>query len=74
MREQASTNDANKRKLLFDRVQEIARQQEPFIYLVHKNALSAVSWKVRGAEPVVLSPHTYWQIERMSLSTEQASK
>jgi peptide/nickel transport system substrate-binding protein len=62
------------RKLLFDRVQEIVRQQEPFIYLVHKNALAAVSRRVRGADPVVLSPHTYWQIERMSLSTEQASR
>jgi peptide/nickel transport system substrate-binding protein len=74
MRAQASTNDPKKRKLLFDRVQDIVREQEPLIYLVHKNALSAVSRNVRGAEPVALSPHTYWQIERMSLSTEQALK
>jgi len=42
MRAQASTNDPQKRKLLFDRVQDIVREQEPLIYLVHKNALSAV--------------------------------
>ena len=67
MRAQASSMDANKRKQLFDRVQEIAWENEPFIYLVHKDALSAVSPTLRGATPVVLRPQTYWQIERMSL-------
>jgi peptide/nickel transport system substrate-binding protein len=69
MRAQASTTEPAKRKQLFDRVQEIVREQEPFIYLVHKNALSAVARVVRGADPVALSPQTYWQIDRMSLST-----
>jgi peptide/nickel transport system substrate-binding protein len=74
MRAQASTTQPEKRKLLFDRVQGIVREQEPFIYLVHKNALSAVSPLVRGADPVALSPQTYWHIEWMSLSTERAAK
>jgi hypothetical protein len=41
-------------------------EQEPFIYLVNKNALSAVSPAVHGASPVILSPQTFWNAERMS--------
>lgn len=74
MRAQASATNEKQRKQLFDRVQQIAWEQEPFIYLVHKNALSAVSTKVRGAEPVALTPQTYWQVEKLSLATERAAK
>jgi len=67
MRAQASAADAKKRKESFDRVQEIAVEQAPFIYLVNRNALSAVSAKVQGASPVILVPQTYWNVERLSL-------
>jgi peptide/nickel transport system substrate-binding protein len=67
MRAQASSADAKKRKEAFDRVQQIAQEQAPFIYLVNRNALSAVSEKVQGAGPVILVPQTYWNIERLSL-------
>ncbi|MBV8205733.1 MAG: ABC transporter substrate-binding protein [Acidobacteria bacterium] len=73
MRAQASATDPSRRKQFFDRVQEIAWEQQPFIYLVHKNALSAVARNVQGADPVVLSPQTYWQIERMKISNERAA-
>src|SRR5208337_4835508 len=43
MRAQASTTDNKKRKEYFDRVQEIVAEQAPFLYLVNKNALSAIS-------------------------------
>jgi peptide/nickel transport system substrate-binding protein len=72
MRAQASTLDPKKRKEDFDRVQEIAWQQEPFIYLVNKNALSAVSSAVHNAHPVVLRPQVYWNIDQLSLSSEVA--
>ena len=68
MREQASSSDTNKRKAAFDRVQEIAVEQEPFIFLVNKNALSAVSTSVHGAAPVILSPQTFWNAERLTVS------
>jgi peptide/nickel transport system substrate-binding protein len=67
MRAQASSADEKKRKEAFDRVQEIAVEQEPFIYLVNHNALSAIASNVQGASPVVLAPQTYWNIERLSL-------
>jgi peptide/nickel transport system substrate-binding protein len=66
MRAQASSGDIRKRKESFDRVQEIVVEQAPFIYLVNKNALSAVSPAVHGASPVILSPQTFWNVERMS--------
>jgi peptide/nickel transport system substrate-binding protein len=68
MRAQASTSDAKKRKEAFDRVQEIVVGQEPFIFLINKNALSAVSPTVHGSAPVILSPQTYWNAEWLTVS------
>jgi peptide/nickel transport system substrate-binding protein len=67
MRAQASSADAQKRKEAFDRVQEIAVEQAPFLYLVNKNALSAVAGSVQGANPVIVVPQTYWNVERLTL-------
>ena len=67
MREQASSADANKRKQSFDRVQEIAVEQMPFIYLVNRNALSAVAANLQGASPVIVVPQTYWNVERLTI-------
>jgi peptide/nickel transport system substrate-binding protein len=70
MRAQASTGDVKKRKEAFDRVQEIVVEQEPFIFLINKNALSAVSTTVHGALPVILSPQTYWNAERLTVTAK----
>lgn len=67
MRTQASSSDAKKRKAAFDRVQEIAIEQAPSIYLVNRNALSAVAATVHGANPVILVPQTYWNAERLTV-------
>jgi peptide/nickel transport system substrate-binding protein len=67
MRAQASSADAKKRKESFDRVQQIAAEQVPFIFLVNRNALSAVAATVQGASPVILVPQTYWNVERLSV-------
>jgi hypothetical protein len=53
-------------------VQEIAWQQEPFIYLLNKNALSAVSPSLHNVHPAVLRPQVYWNIEQLSLGNEVA--
>ncbi len=68
MRVQASSNDPKKRKAAFDRVQEIVVEEQPFIFLINKNALSAVSVRVHGAAPVILSPQTFWNAERLAVS------
>jgi peptide/nickel transport system substrate-binding protein len=67
MRLQASTSDAKKRKEAFDRVQEIVVEETPFIFLINKNALSAVSQSVHGAGPVILMPQTYWNAEVLTV-------
>jgi peptide/nickel transport system substrate-binding protein len=67
MRIQASSSDAKKRKESFDRVQQIVAEEAPFIFLVNKNSLSAVSQSVHGASPVILVPQTYWNIEQLSV-------
>jgi len=73
MRAQASAMDPRKRKQYFDRVQEIVWQQEPFLYLVNRDALSAVSPSVHNVHPVVLSPQVYWNIDQLSLTAEVSS-
>jgi len=57
------------RKRAFDRVQEIVVEQAPFIYLVNRHALVAVSQEVRGVQPVVLRPQTLWNVERLWLAS-----
>jgi ABC-type transport system substrate-binding protein len=74
MRAQASELNEKKRKEYFDRVQEIAWEQEPFIYLVNRNALSAISTSVQNAHPVVLRPQVFWNVDRLSLGSEVALK
>jgi len=71
MREQASLSNDKLRKAKFDRVQEIVAAQQPFIYLVNKNALSAVSSQVIGAYPVALNPQAFWNIDTLRLDPGQ---
>ena len=67
MRAQAVSADAKKRKESFDRVQEIVVEHAPFIYLINKNALSAISTTVEDASPVILHPQTFWNAERLAV-------
>jgi peptide/nickel transport system substrate-binding protein len=70
MRAQAASTDPKRRKEAFDRVQEIVAEQEPFIFLINKNALSAVSTAVHGATPVILSPQTFWNADRLTVAAK----
>jgi peptide/nickel transport system substrate-binding protein len=68
MRAQASAFDKNKRKEYWDKVQKIAWEQEPFIFLVNKDALVAISPNVKNAQPSILPPQAYWNIEELALA------
>jgi peptide/nickel transport system substrate-binding protein len=68
MRGQASSLDEHKRKEYWDKVQKIAWEQEPFIFLVNKNTLVAISPSVKNAHPSILPPQTYWNIEELALA------
>jgi len=51
-----------------DRVQQIAWEQEPFIYLINKDALVAIAPSVRNAEPSVFRPQAFWNAETLALA------
>src|SRR5438874_4695622 len=67
MREQAAAATEKERKAKFDRVQQIAAEQQPFIYLINKDVLLAVSPSVIGAVPVVLEPWGLWNVDTLRL-------
>lgn len=65
---QAATADYRVRKKNFDWVQEILHEQQPIIYLLHPNSLSAVSKQAIGVKPTTFFPHTYWDAEHITVS------
>lgn len=73
MRLQASSMKPATRKQAWDKVQQIVYEEAPVIYLVNKNALAAVAPSVASADPVVLRPQTYWNIEYLSLRRANGS-
>jgi len=72
MHSQASATSDKKRKADWDRAQQIVAEQQPFIYLVNKDAMSAISHAVVGSAPSVLDPHAYWNAEALRLGPDAA--
>jgi len=72
MRAQSSATADKKRKSDFDKVQQIVAEQQPFIYLVNKDAMSAISPAVVGSSPSVLDPHAFWNAEILRLRADPA--
>ncbi len=64
---QATSSKMADRVQAIDRVQQIVADQQPFIYLVYPNALVAISSQLRGAQPAVLEPRVYWNVENLSV-------
>jgi peptide/nickel transport system substrate-binding protein len=69
MRKQASTVDERRRKPIFDRVQQIVWDEAPFLYLVNRNALAAISPALRNVEPSVLRPQVLWNVDRLWIAS-----
>lgn len=65
MRLQASTANTNQRKQLFDKVQRLVSEQAPFLYLINKNALMALSPSLKNVTPSVLRPQVLWNADRL---------
>jgi len=74
MQAQVSESSAAQRKRYFDRVQEIAWEQAPFLYLLNKDTLIAVSPSLHNVKAALIRPYAYWNVENLSLSTQVASK
>jgi peptide/nickel transport system substrate-binding protein len=63
MRAQSTSLTFELRRSSFNRVQEIACEQVPFIYLVTKNSLVSVSSHLQGVAVSALRPQLYWNVE-----------
>jgi peptide/nickel transport system substrate-binding protein len=74
MQAQASTEVREKRKAYFDKVQKIASEEAPLIYLVTKNSLSAFSAKVQNVSPAMIRPQTYWNADNLILAPAQVAR
>jgi peptide/nickel transport system substrate-binding protein len=72
MRAQSSATTDKKRKADWDKVQQIVADQQPFIYLINKDAMSAISPAVVGSSPSVLDPHAFWNAEVLRLRPDPA--
>jgi peptide/nickel transport system substrate-binding protein len=72
MRAQAAEIGAAKRKQIFDRVQQIVWDEEPFLYLVDKNSLMAFSPSLHNVAPSAIQPRAYWNIDMLQKSTQSA--
>ena len=65
MQTQATAPTAAERKRAIDHVQQIVADQQPFIYLVHPNALYAVSPRLGGVDLAALEPGAVWNIDTL---------
>jgi peptide/nickel transport system substrate-binding protein len=72
MERQAAETKPEARKRLFDRVQQIAWEQEPFVYLINKNSLMAFSPQLQNTAPAAVSPQAYWNVEFLRRSSQVA--
>jgi peptide/nickel transport system substrate-binding protein len=70
MQSQASATSDKKRKADWDRVQQIVAEQQPFIYLINRDAMSAISPAVIGSAPSVLDPHAFWNADVLRLGAD----
>jgi peptide/nickel transport system substrate-binding protein len=70
VRLQSTLLDENRRKILFDRVQQIVWEEAPFLYLVNRNALVAAARSLRNMEPSPLRPNILWNAERLWIETK----
>jgi len=74
MQAQASESNPAQRKRYFDQVQQIAWEQSPFLYLLNKNTLIAVSPYLHNVKAALIRPYAYWNVESLSISTQSATK
>jgi peptide/nickel transport system substrate-binding protein len=73
MNEQMVTLDYQKRKKLYDRVQQIISEQMPFIFLATPNILAGAKSDVGNFQPALLDHYTLWNSDQIYLrNTESA--
>jgi peptide/nickel transport system substrate-binding protein len=74
MQQQLTTLDAGKRKALYDRVQTIVAEQQPFIFLAAPHILVAARGELANFQPAVLDHYTLWNADQLYLTPQSASR
>ena len=69
MQQQMVTLDYQKRKQLYDRVQQLVAENVPFIFLATPNILVAADSHVGNFHPAVLDPYTLWNADELYVRT-----
>jgi peptide/nickel transport system substrate-binding protein len=67
MEEQLVATSYERRKKLFDRVQEILAEEQPMIFLASPDILVAAKASVGNFHPAVLEPYVLWNVEQLYL-------
>jgi peptide/nickel transport system substrate-binding protein len=67
MEQQLAAQGFEKRKKLFDRVQEILAENQPMIFLAAPDILVAAKNSVANLHPAVLEPYLLWNVEQLYL-------
>jgi peptide/nickel transport system substrate-binding protein len=70
MQQQMITLNYQKRKQLYDRVQQLISENLPFIFLATPNVLAGAKAEVGNFHPAVLDHYTLWNADQLYLRTE----
>jgi len=74
MESQMTTTDPASRKKLYDRVQQLAAENLPLVFLVSPNILVAARSKVGNFRPAILEPYVLWNADQLFLRRPGAAK
>jgi peptide/nickel transport system substrate-binding protein len=74
MQAQMTTTDYAARKKLYDRVQELASQNLPFIFLLGPDILVGAQATVGNFRPVILEPYALWNADQLFIRAAGAAK
>jgi peptide/nickel transport system substrate-binding protein len=69
-----TTTDYAARKKLYDRVQELAAQNLPFIFLLSPNILVGAQATVGNFRPAILEPYALWNADQLFIRAAGAAK
>jgi peptide/nickel transport system substrate-binding protein len=74
MESQMTTSNYEARKKLYDRVQEIAAEQLPLIFLLSPNILVGAQASVGNFRPAILEPYVLWNVDQLYVRGPGATK
>jgi len=70
MEQQMITLSYEKRKKLYDHVQQILAEYQPMIFLASPNILAGAKNGIGNFHPAVLEPYVLWNVEQLYLRNE----